>query len=106
LAPGEVGWPDRKLEVVGQVGRRLAIALAFLAVALEALGRLIERLAPLHQRRGGLRRIADLHRRLGLLVLPAAREGLDERDDREPPLGRTPLPTGPGGAPPPPRHPA
>src|SRR5206468_10758348 len=38
LAAGEVGRADRKLEIVGQIRRRLAVALALGAVALEALG--------------------------------------------------------------------
>src|SRR5436853_36534 len=75
LTAGEVGRADRKLEVVGQLRRRLAIAFALLAVALEALGLLVEILAARDDLRRCLRGLADRGRRLRLLVLPAAREG-------------------------------
>src|SRR5207245_10009156 len=42
LAAREVGRASRKLEVVGPVGRRHPVALAAIAVALEALGLPIE----------------------------------------------------------------
>src|SRR5256886_1334930 len=59
LTAGEVGRADRKLEVVGQLRRRLAIAFALLAVALEALGLLAEILAARDDLRRCLRRLAD-----------------------------------------------
>src|SRR5207253_6918159 len=94
LAVGEIGRADRKLEVVGQVGGRDAVALAAVAVALEALGLAIEILPTRDELGGGLGRIVDRGRRLERLVLPAAREGLDERDDREALLVRKLMPRG------------
>src|SRR5207244_7173927 len=81
LATREVGRADREFEIVGQVGGRHAVALAAVAVALEALGLAIEILSARDELGGGLGGIVDRGRWLGLLVLPAAREGLDVRDD-------------------------
>src|SRR5262249_2277245 len=83
-AAREIGRADWKLQVVGQVGRGLAVALALLTVASGALGRLVEILAARDELRRGRWRIANRGRRLGPLVVPAARQGLDERDDGDP----------------------
>src|SRR5262249_19955285 len=61
---------------------------------LEALGLLVELLAACDEPRRRLRRLADRARRLRPLVLPAARERLDERDDREPLLVGKLMPRG------------
>ena len=71
-------------------------------MALEALGLLVEILAARDDLRRCLRGLADRGRRLRLLVLPAAREGLDEGDDGQTLLLRQLMPRGHRG----PAHPA
>ena len=83
LAAREIGRPDGKAEVVLQLGRRHAVALAALPVALEALGLPVELPAAGDELRRGLRRLADHERRLGLFVLPSLRERLDEGHHRQ-----------------------
>ena len=94
LAASEIGRPDRKLQVVGQLGRRLAVALAVLAVALDSSWPPVEILAARDELGSGPGRVLDHGRRLGVFVLPAAREGLDERDHREALLVRQLMPRG------------
>src|SRR5439155_21792270 len=88
LAPGEVGRADRELQVVPEVRSRFAIALAALAMTLEALGLLVEILTARDQRGRRLRRIGDHGGRLRFLLFPASRQRLDVGDDRQPLLVR------------------
>src|SRR5207253_1340447 len=92
--PREPIGPRRIEGAAGMVGGRHAVARAAVAVALEALGLAIEILSARDELGGGLGGIVDRGRWLGLLVLPAAREGLDVRDDGQALLVRELMPRG------------